>query len=113
MLGHHRPELVDLGVEGLQDRDLSGHDRRIGRLHRGGAVQLLGVQDLVDAVGLGLDVTPVRTPQRRGDLSAGQPARAGGVGCLGEQLEHVWGVQVGECLKGGGEEVPQRGPHAE
>jgi hypothetical protein len=35
MVGHRRPELGDLGVEGLQDRDLSGHDRRVGRLHRG------------------------------------------------------------------------------
>jgi hypothetical protein len=26
MVGHHRPEPVDLGVERTDDRDLAGHD---------------------------------------------------------------------------------------
>ena len=60
--------------------------------------------------GLGVDVATVRPPQRRGDLAAGQPAGPVGVGCLGQQLECVGGVQVGERLEGGGEEVPQRRP---
>jgi hypothetical protein len=108
MVGHHRPELGDLSVEGLRDRDLSGHDRRVGGLHRGRAVRLLGVQDLVDAVGLGLDVATIGPPQGSGDLAAGQTACAGRVGCLGQQLKDVGCVQVGERLHGGGEEVPQR-----
>jgi hypothetical protein len=108
MVGYHRPELVDLGVEGLQDCDLPGDDGGMGRLHRGRAMQLLGVQDLVDAVDLGLDVAPVGPAQRRGDLATGQPAGSGRVGGLGEQLEDVGGVEVGERLDGGGEEVSQR-----
>ena len=58
MVAHHRPEPVDLGVERLHDRDLAGHDRRVGGLHAGRLAQLLGVQDLLDAVGLGFDVAP-------------------------------------------------------
>jgi hypothetical protein len=72
-------------------------------------VQLLGVQDLVDVTSLGVDVPSVGPPQRRGDLAAGQTAGPGRVGCLGQQLEDVGCVQVGERLHGGGEEVPQRG----
>jgi len=72
-------------------------------------VQLLGAQDLVDAGGLGLDVAPACASQGRGDLATGEPGRAGRVGCLGQQLEDVGGVEVGERFDGGGEEVAQRG----
>ena len=73
-------------------------------------MQLVGVQDLVDAVGLGLDVTTACSSQCRGDLAARQPAGPSGVGCLGQQLERVGGVEVGERFNGSWEEVPQRGP---
>jgi hypothetical protein len=71
-------------------------------------VQLLGVQDLVDAFGLGVDVATVGPPQRGSDLAAGQRGGPGRVGCLGQQLERVGSVKVGERLDGGGEEAPQR-----
>ena len=33
MVGHHRTQLVDLGVQRLQERNLTGHYRGVGGLH--------------------------------------------------------------------------------
>lgn len=103
---HHRTHLLDLGVEGLHDAGLAGHDRGRGRLHIGGPAQIFGAQDLADLGGLGVHVAPVRPAQGGGDAALGQPGGAVGIGCCGQQLERVGGVQVGERLQRGGEEVP-------
>jgi hypothetical protein len=103
-----RRHLFDLGVEGRHDGDLAGHDRGVGRLHRRRAAQLLSPEDLLDLDGLGFNVAPVRPLQRGSDATSGQPSRAVGIACSGQQLERVRSVEVGERLERCGEELPQR-----
>jgi hypothetical protein len=44
MLAHHRPEPVDVVVEGSDDRDLAGDNRGVGVLEHRWLSQFLGVQ---------------------------------------------------------------------
>jgi hypothetical protein len=67
MGAHHRPELVDLGVQGVDDGDLAGDDGGIGGLDHRWLPQLVGAQDRLQVCGLGVDVAPVGPPQRGGD----------------------------------------------
>ena len=98
MCGHHRAQLVDLGVQRGDDGDLASHHGRIGGLDSGWLSKLVFAQDRGQLGGLGLDVATVGPTERGDDSRLGQPGRLIGAGCPGEQLERVGGVQVAESL---------------
>ena len=106
MLGHHLPEPLDLGVQHGDERDLAGHDRGVGVLHRVRSSQLGCGQHFPDRLGAGGHVAPVRGGQGADDLGPGQPGGGVRVRCLGQQDERVRLVQVLERGQGRGEEVP-------
>ena len=62
-----------------------------------------------DRGGLGVPVASMGPLQDRGDLRPRQPSRPGGLGCLGQQLQDVGGIEVLIGLQGGWEELPQAG----
>ena len=113
MCAHHLTELADLGVEGLDDGDLAGHDGRVGGLDHRRLAQRFGVQHRLQPGGLVVDVAAVGPPQRGADRRPAQLGGLVGVGSAAQQLERVRGVQIGKRLQRGGEELPQRRPQSQ
>ena len=59
MCGHHRAQLVDLGVQRGDDGDLAAHDGLVGGLDIGWLSKLFFTQDRGQFGGLGRDVATV------------------------------------------------------
>jgi hypothetical protein len=86
MVGHHLPQVLDLGVEGGDEPDLGGHDRSVGSLHRSALAEPVGAQQVLDVGGLGRSATAVGQVEPGDDLGAGQ---AGGPVRVGSGAEQV------------------------
>ncbi len=68
MAGHHLAQLVELGVQCPDRRDLPGHDGRVGGWTGGGWRSCGVTQHGLDLPGSGRGVTLVRPAERGGDL---------------------------------------------
>jgi hypothetical protein len=89
MCGHHRAQLVDLGVQSSDDDGLAGHHGGIGRLDCRWLSQLVFAQDRGDLSGFGRDVTAVGPSERGDDLGLGQSRALVGSGRRPEQFEGI------------------------
>ena len=96
MVGHHLPQVLDLGVEGGDEPDLGGHDRGVGGLHRGGLAEPVGAQQVLDVGGLGRGATAVSQVEPGDDLGVGQAGGPVRVGGGAEQVQRVGGGEVVE-----------------
>jgi hypothetical protein len=106
LLGHGRDLLVQHG----QDRDRGAHGGGISGHDDLGLAQVLSAQRGLDPPGLVRDVVSAGSLERGADLANGQPGRRRRVGCLGQQLQRIDGVQVVKRLQRAGKILPQRVP---